>query len=84
MANKENHASKNRDMDVGLQEAEISSGECAVCFGLYEDDLIDGQLVLEWIQCTDTDCWKWMHASCLNIDSNGKLFICHVRKNTFS
>ncbi len=42
LANKENHASKNKDVDIGLQKAEISSSECAACFGWYEDDLIDG------------------------------------------
>ena len=46
-ANKENKS--RRTIKGGLQEAEISSSERATCFGLYEDDFIDGQLVQEWI-----------------------------------
>ena len=67
-ANKENKS--RRTIKGGLQEAEISSSECATCFGLYEDDFIDGQLVQEWIQCTDPDCGKWMH---LDTDSKGEI-----------
>ena len=80
LANKENRSRNNKG---GLQEAEISSDECATCFGLYEDDLIDGQLVQEWIQCTDPDCGKWMHINCLDTDSKGEMYICSVCKNIF-
>ena len=55
--------------------------ECAVCFGLYEDDIADGQLTQEWIQCTEAGCRKWMHISCL--DTDGDMFICNVCKNAF-
>lgn len=62
--NKENSLSRRRSVDEdGLQEAEISSNECAVFFGLYEDDVADGQLTQEWIQCTETGGGKWMHIS---------------------
>ena len=81
MANKE---SKSRHtIEGGLQEVEISSSECATCFGLYEDDFIDGQLVREWIQCTYPDCGKWMHINCLDTDSKGEIYICSVCKNSF-
>ena len=84
LANRENHSSKSRCAKKGgLQEAEISSSECAACFGLYEDDFVDGQLMQEWIQCTDPDCGKWMHINCLNTDSNGEMYICSVCKTTF-
>ena len=80
LANKEN---RSRHSKGGLQKAEISSNECAACFGLYEDDFIDGQLVQEWIQCTDLDCGKWMHINCLDTDSKGDMYICSVCKNIF-
>ena len=80
-ANKENKS--RRTIKGGLQEAEISSGERAICFGLYEDDFIDGQLVQEWIQCTDPDCGKWMHINCLDANSKGEMYICSVCKNIF-
>jgi len=35
--------------------------ECSVCLGLYEDDLVDGVLVNEWIRCTNVSCGLWMH-----------------------
>lgn len=61
---------KSKDaVEGGLQEAEISISECAACFGLYEDDITDGQLMHEWIQCTDPDCGKWMHVDCFSTDS---------------
>ena len=63
LVNKENSSSRRSVAEDGLQEAEISSNECAVCFGLYEDDVADGQLTQEWIQCTETGGGKWMHIS---------------------
>ena len=52
--------------ECGLPSAKISSNECAACLGAYEDDIIDGVLEKEWIQCTNLDaCGKWMHCSCL-------------------
>ena len=51
------------------------NNECALCFGLYEDDLsITGKLEREWLQCTNTTCEKWMHAECLNAEDG--IFIC--------
>ena len=48
----------------GIQSREISSNECAVCFGVYDDDLgQDGKPVRDWIQCTYPDCSKWMKDS---------------------
>ena len=68
----------------GLQSAEISSNECAVCLRTYEDDVVDGVLETEWIQCTNSElCGKWMHCTCFSKDPNG-LYICHICKVTFS
>ena len=70
--------------DDGLQSAEISSNECAACLGAYEEDIIDGVLEKEWIQCTNLEaCRKWMHCTCLSTDENG-LYVCHICKVTFS
>ena len=50
----------------GVQSHEISNNECAVCFGLYQDDLSStGKLMTEWVECTNAGCKKWMHAQCL-------------------
>jgi len=54
----------------GIQNHEISMNECAVCFGAYDDDLCDGNLLHEWVQCTSADCSKWMHEECLEKDDN--------------
>ena len=42
----------------GLQRREVSSNECAACFGLHEEDidLDSGDVMREWIQCTEEDC----------------------------
>ena len=51
----------------GVQSHEISNNECAVCFGLYQDDLSStGKLTTEWVECTSAGCKKWMHAHCLH------------------
>ena len=43
----------------GLQQAEISNNECAVCLGAYEDDVHNEVLEKEWIQCTNLEnCGK--------------------------
>ena len=50
---------------MGLQSREISNNESAVCFGLYQDDLLStGKLLTEWVECTNASCKKWMHAQC--------------------
>lgn len=46
----------------GLQHGEISNNECTACFGLFEDDLIDGKPAEE---CMNDECGKWMHIRCL-------------------
>ena len=65
-ANKENYPHNGkyhtRGSCGGLQQREISSNECAVYFGVYEDDLMDGELHREWIQCTNDSCEKLMDA----------------------
>ena len=49
----------------GLQSQESTSNEFSVCFGSYDDDLnSDGTLLCEWVQCTNSDCQKWMHEDC--------------------
>ena len=69
--------------EYGIQGKEISSNECAVCFGLYSDDLTSaGKLMREWVECTNPRCKKWMHSQCLQIDS--ELYVCGICKNKFS
>lgn len=49
----------------GLQCAEVSSNECAICLGEYEDDVgEEGELLLSWVECTNPECKKWMHEQC--------------------
>ena len=78
--NKKKHHRESRD---GLQQGEISNNECATCFGLYEDDLVDGELCREWIRCTNNDCGKWMHIECL-ATADDQLYVCRVCNNTFA
>ena len=66
----------------GLQNEEISSNECAVCLGAYEDELdANGQPLYEWVQCTSEKCGKWMHQDCLDVDD--MLYVCGVCENVF-
>ena len=47
------------DDEYGVQNREISNNECAVCFGLYQDDLsTTGKLMREWVECTNQRCKK--------------------------
>ena len=64
--------------DIGLQGREVSSNECAACFGLYEEDVDpdSGDITREWIQCTDEDCGVWMHTECL--DKCDDDFVCCI------
>ena len=64
--------------DIGLQGREVSSNECAACFGLYEEDIDpdSGDITREWIQCTDEDCGVWMHTECL--DKCDDDFVCCI------
>ena len=46
--------------EYGIQNGKISSNECPVCFGLYQDDLSStGKLMTEWVECSYK---KWMHS----------------------
>ena len=38
----------------------IDSNVCFICFGNYEDDLIDGYGA-DWIDCA---CGRWLHVDC--------------------
>ena len=49
--------------DTGIQHWEVSTNECAVGFGLYEDD----SDTAEWIQCANEDYKVWSHAECLEM-----------------
>ena len=61
----------------GLQGEEISSDECAVCLGAYQEDFHEnGELVREWLQCTNESCVKWMHQDCLREDND--VYTCGV------
>ena len=72
---------KSKDaIEGGLQEAEISTRECAACSGCTKTD---GQLMHEWIKCTDPDCGKWMHVDCLSTDSKGEMYFCSVCNKSF-
>ena len=54
---------ENEDDYESLQHAEINQNECAICLGIYEDDISNGILQKEWICCTNTStCGLWMHA----------------------
>ena len=77
-----NPKGKRRTNERGLQTFEISSSECASCFGLYEDDINEnGDITSEWIQCTNEECALWMHTHCL--DASDGMFVCAVCQNTF-
>lgn len=78
------HASSDSDIaEDGIQNNEISTDECAVCFGLYQDDLsTTGKLLREWVECTNGGCKKWMHSECLELKSG--LYSCTICGATFS
>ena len=70
----------------GIQSAKISSNECAACLGAYEDDIIDGVLRKEWIQCTNSYAGgKWMHCSCLSTDESGEwaVYVSYLSNHIF-
>ena len=56
-----------------IQLEDISSHQCAVCFGSYDDDLVDGDLIQSWIQCTHLSCSKWMHVDCVDAGEGGMI-----------
>ena len=58
----------------GPQHSETSSNECTVCFGNYDDDMSDdGTPAKVWVQCTSSNCGKWMHEDCTGKDQDGRL-----------
>ena len=67
----------------GIQSHEISNNECAICFGLCQDDLSStGKLLTEWVECTNTTCKKWMHIQCLQLKDG--LYVCGLCGAHFS
>ena len=55
---------------------EIDLNECCMCFGTYEDDIMEGAGA-EWISCA---CGRWLHEDCAEnrvIDSSGCERFCH-------
>lgn len=73
---------KPEQSESGLQNHEISNDECALCFGLYEDDFSStGKLQREWVQCTRMTCKKWMYSDCLNQENNK--YVCRLCKMIF-
>ena len=60
---------------------EISTSECAACFGLYEEDLSpEGELTEDRVECTN--CEKWMHSRCVQLDDQ-ELMACCVCSTLF-
>ena len=58
--------------ESGIQHREISEDECAVCFGLHEEDPEQ----VEWLRCTNEDCNVWSHTDCLeNCDG---VYVCYA------
>ena len=69
-------------IENGLQSHEISNNECALCFGLYDDDFSSiGKSQRDWVRCTRMTSKKWMHADCLNQDNN--MYECGLCKMLF-
>lgn len=62
---------------------QLDQNVCAVCLGGYEDDIVDGELQTEWIQCTNSSCGLWMHSDCLSKDSDGRNYVCLLCNVTF-
>ena len=61
----------------------MSSNECAICLGAYEDDVgEDGELLFSWVKCTNSECKKWMHEECLE-KNDADLYVCGVCNSLF-
>lgn len=57
--------------------AESEQNICSVCLGVYEDDLVEGELQNEWICCTNCD--QWMHLDCVSMEGNSYVCVlCNV------
>lgn len=55
--------------------------EYSVCLGRYEDNIIDGILQKEWVQCTNTSTFGlWMHSDCLSTE--GSSYVCFMCNKT--
>ena len=68
--------------DEHTTREESDQSECSVCLGRYEDDIIDGVLQKEWVQCTNTSrCGLWMHSDCLSTEGNS--YVCYMCNVTF-
>ena len=74
-----NNSKKSKEDD--LQHNEISQNECAACFGTYEEDPNTGDLIAEWIQCTNKSCGVWSHCDCL--DKTEGEYVCAIYQTTF-
>ena len=64
--------------NIRLQRREVSSNECAACFGLYDEDVDpdSGDIIQDWIQCTDEGWGVWTHTECL--DKCDDDFVCGI------
>lgn len=86
-ADKENRSCRNRKTlpcdSSGLQHREVSDNECVVCLGVYDDDIVEGELQREWIRCKNVDtCGKWMH--CERSDKQYGSYLCKVCGTCFN
>ena len=45
----------------------IPDDQCAICYGAYTEDIdeVTGDVLKDWIQCTDKNCGVWAHIDCL-------------------
>ena len=53
----------------------IPDDQCAICYGAYTDDIdeVTGEVLKDWIQCTDKNCGVWAHIHCLEKQIHGYL-----------
>ena len=62
-------------------ESDTVSCQCAVCYGGYNEDIVYGQLIQTWVQCTLPTCSMWMHEDCVDSNPEGKYLICPLCDN---
>ncbi len=72
--NKENLASHGATPSTSGIEAEQS--KCSVCSGLYDDDIVGGVLVKDWMSCTNESYHLWMHSDCLTMEGDSLYVLC--------
>ena len=61
--------------DPATDGEDIEPDTCCMCFGSYEDDVIDGGGA-QWIFCR---CGRWLHEDCVEetvVDSDGHQRFC--------